>query len=97
MTSSKRPAKVAKKAPAKKAAPAKRAAKRAPAKPETLNLRKGEQWVAMDGANIRHIADTASDNWAEFSAPICGARPVVAPFVPTNAKLPVCDNCKAAW
>lgn len=98
MMTAKRPAKAAKKAPAKKAAPAKRAAKRAPAEPKSLNLRTGEKYVVLDGANIRHIADTNSAKWQTYGSPICGTRPPHnLTFVETAAKLPVCDNCKAVW
>ena len=88
---------------AKKAAPRKAAAKkaaprrRASAQPEGLHLRKSEAWVAMDGTNIRHVAELDSEEWTAGGRPICGARPIIAPFVETGAKLPVCDNCKTAW
>lgn len=81
-----------------KRAPAKRAAQSRPAStPAGINLRSKEQWVAIDGTNIRHIADTESELWVKFQAPICGARAVSVRdgFIPTEAKLPICENCLA--
>lgn len=83
---------------ATKRAPVKKAAKPAdkPA-PAAINLRRNEQWVAIDGANLRHIADLDSELWQKYQAPICGARAVSVPggFVPTEAKLDICQNCLA--
>lgn len=75
------------------------ATKRAPAgpTPKGLHLRSNEQWVTVDGANLRHIADTDSELWVKYGAPICGARAVSVSggFIPTEAKLDICHNCLA--